>query len=57
MISFGLIVLVAFILAILGVHAWCSLSELRHPPRTTRHGDARSPRSGIATTVSRYPEI
>lgn len=57
MISFGLIVLVAFILAILGVHAWCSLSELRHPPRTKRHGDARSPRSGIATTVSRYPEI
>jgi len=57
MISFDLIVLVAFILAILGVHAWCSLSELRHPPRTKRRGGATSQRKGVATTVSRYPEI
>jgi hypothetical protein len=57
MMSFGLIVLVAFILAILGVHAWCSLSELRDPPRTKRHGGVTSPREVTATTASRYPEI
>ena len=33
MMGFDLIVLATFILVILGIHVWCSFSELKHPPR------------------------
>jgi hypothetical protein len=36
MMGFDLIVPVIFILVILGIHVWCNLSELKHPPRQRR---------------------
>lgn len=36
MMSFGLIVLVTFVLVILGVHVWCRLSELQDQERAGR---------------------
>ena len=37
MMSFGLIVLVTFVLVILGIHLWCRHSELQSLPRARRH--------------------
>jgi hypothetical protein len=34
--SFGLIVLVTFVLVILGIHLWCHLHDLRNPPSAHR---------------------
>ncbi|MGH3695351.1 MAG: hypothetical protein ACRDRX_15415 [Pseudonocardiaceae bacterium] len=36
--SFSLIVLVAFVLVILGVHFWCGLSELQDQAQPTKQG-------------------
>jgi hypothetical protein len=41
MMGFDLIVLVIFILVILGIHVWCSLSELKHPPQQRRRTAAQ----------------
>ncbi len=41
MMSFGLIVLVTFVLVILGVHIWCSLSELQDQAHARRQVAAR----------------
>jgi hypothetical protein len=53
MMSFGLIVLVTFVLAIIGVHIWCRLSELQDQAHARRASS--SPvvdQEVIETTVS-----
>jgi hypothetical protein len=41
MMSFGLIVLVTFVLVILGVHMWCRFSELQDQAHARRQVAAR----------------
>ncbi len=41
MMSFGLIVLVAFVLVIFGVHMWCRFSELQDQAQAGRQVTAR----------------
>jgi hypothetical protein len=36
MLSFGLIVLITFVVVILGVHLWCEFSELRDQEHSER---------------------
>lgn len=42
MMTFGLIVVVAFVLVILGVHTWCRFSEA-HPPHRRAAAHRSSP--------------
>ena len=58
MMSFGLIVLVTFVLVILGVHLWCRFSELQdqNQARASRQVAARRSIGRYRADSSRLPE-